>query len=143
MIEYKPLKGEDYDRLTTLWTECGIHYRKTGRDSRERIEKEAREKPGHLIGAFDGEELIGCVIVTDDGRKGEICRLAVKDDYRRRGIASELVKKCEKVLEGKGTEIKFVTIERNNSVSLKLFEKLGYEVRDQILYVSKKPHKDA
>ncbi|MCD4739999.1 GNAT family N-acetyltransferase [archaeon] len=140
-MEYKTLKEEDYEKLVKLWEECEIHYRKTGRDSKERVSKEIREMK--VIGAFDGNCLAGAVIVTNDGRKGEICRLAVKKEYRRRGIASRLIEQAENFLNQECTEIKFVTIEKTNSTSLTLFKKLGYKVHENILYVSKRPHNDA
>jgi ribosomal protein S18 acetylase RimI-like enzyme len=44
-----------------------------------------------LLVAIDGDEVVGTLVVGWDGWRGNMYRLAVREDHRRRGIARSLV----------------------------------------------------
>jgi ribosomal protein S18 acetylase RimI-like enzyme len=90
------------------------------------------------LGAFEGKEMIGMIIGTDDGRKGWINRLAVDPKYRRKGVAMELVRILEGALKKRGRKIICTLIEDWNETSLALFEKVGYIKHEDIFYLSKR-----
>jgi ribosomal protein S18 acetylase RimI-like enzyme len=71
------------------------------------------------------------------GARGWINRLAVDPRYRRRGIAKKLVAKVEEALAHEGIIIVAALVEAPNEPSLKLFRKLGYEERRDIIYFRK------
>jgi ribosomal protein S18 acetylase RimI-like enzyme len=49
-------------------------------------------QPGALLLlAFSGDLLVGTLVVGWDGWRGNMYRLAVRSDFRRRGLASQLV----------------------------------------------------
>jgi len=95
--------------------------------------------PYHVIGLERAGELIGVVLVTHDGRKGWINRLAVLPAHRRHGYAARLVAGAERILHEQGITVIAVLIETGNDTSLSLFQKLGYaELPGGIHYVSKR-----
>ena len=51
-----------------------------------------------LLVAVDHESMVGSVIAGWDGWRGNIYRLAVSPDYRRRGLATALVREAERWL---------------------------------------------
>lgn len=55
-----------------------------------------------LLVACDGERVVGTVIAGFDGWRGNMYRLAVDPDLRRRGIALALVAEAERRLEAQG-----------------------------------------
>ncbi|RLG50420.1 MAG: hypothetical protein DRO00_08700 [Thermoproteota archaeon] len=138
LVEIRRLVPDDYEKMIRLWEEAGLPYKPKGRDSRESIEKQMKENPDFVIGAFDGERLIGTIIASFDGRKGWINRLAVHPEYRRRGIGQLLIRKAETVFKEKGAWVICALIERENKPSLNLFEKCGYKPSNDIVYVSKR-----
>ncbi len=87
-----------------------------------------------LVAEFNGK-IIGVVLGTHDGRKGWMNRLAVDTEFRRKNIAKKLVSEAEKWFEENGLEVFTCIIERKNTASVKLFQKLGYEEWD-VRYVS-------
>jgi len=137
MTAYRRLKARDVPAMIRLWKNSGLPIREKGRESRARLRAEVKKFPRNFIGAVDGERLVAVAIVTSDGRKGWINRLAVHRDYRREGIALKLISKAEKELKARGIGIVSALIEKGNEVSSALFDKAGYELREDILYVRK------
>lgn len=128
----------DYSKIVKLWEDSGLESRPRGRDSKKAIEAQMKENPEYFIGAFEGPQLVGIVIVSEDGRKGWINRLAVDPGHRRKGIAKALVAEAEKVLSEKGIKIFSALIMDHNRGSKELFRNLGYKELEYVKYFSKK-----
>ena len=137
MIAYRRLKASDVPAMIGLWKSSGLPIRGKGRESPTRLRAEVKKFPRNFIGAVDGKRLVAVVIVTSDGRKGWINRLAVHPAYRHEGVALELISRAEKELKARGIGIVSALIEKGNEASSALFDKAGYELREDILYVRK------
>lgn len=133
-ITIRRLRLRDYDAILHVLDASGLKPRVRGRDSRRAIARQLRMNRTMYLGAFDGPELVGTVLGTHDTRKGWINRLAVLPEYRHRGIATRLVRACERALRKKGFEMYAALIEPENIASRSLFTKLGYETSD-VLYL--------
>ncbi len=137
-IEYRYLQPQDYEDIVRVWQAAELTYRAKGRDSRERVVAELRRQPSFSWGAFSEGTLIGTVIGSFDGRKGCVNRAAVTPEFRGRGIAQKLIDHCEQSLYQAGAQVLFCLIEKENSSSLALFEKVGYDRFDDVIYLSKR-----
>lgn len=139
-ITLRTLILADYDRWMDVWQQAGLHsIRPHGRDSRQAFARQLAGGTHTMIGLERASELIGVVLVTHDGRKGWINRLAVLPAHRRRGYAVRLVAEAERVLREQGITVIAALIETGNDTSLSLFQKLGYaELPGGIHYVSKR-----
>ena len=85
-------------------------------NSMESIERGASELT--CIGAFDSDELIGfCVF---DRKSGDLTQIAVRKEYRRQGVASQLL--CETVREMCTDFVKVINVPSDN-LSLPAFLK--------------------
>ena len=140
-IRIRRLRLADYSAIIEVLEVCGLHPRVRGRDNRRNLAKQLRSRQTCYLGAFDGSRLIGTVFGTHDTRKGWINRLAVLPEYQHRGIASKLVRACERGLRKHGLEMFAALIEQENAASRSLFSKLGYTSSD-ILYYRAKDHED-
>lgn len=138
---------KDYDAMFDLWRRSGLtSLRPTGRDSHDAIARQLRpdasshENPGFqtALGLQQDDQLIGMVIVTHDGRKGWINRLAVDPDHRRRGQAQQLLAAAEALLSAQDIRVIGALVERENDASLALFRQAGYHLHDDICYLSKR-----
>jgi GNAT superfamily N-acetyltransferase len=124
--------------MRRLWKAAGLPYKPRGRDSLRSLEKQRRRVPGYFLGAFKDCELIGVSLVTDDGRKGWINRLAVLPGAQRKGVASLLVNESEAILRRRGMRLLCAHIEAWNEGSITFFKKVGYHVENEILYLTKR-----
>lgn len=138
-IDTRTLTIEDYNAIIKLWKLAGLPIKPKGRESEENMEKQMKAFPEFFIGAFHEKKLIGVVIGSYDGRmKGWINRLAVEPEYRRKDIAKRLIDLLEKALKKQGAAVLCALIEYPNEESLSLFQRMGYVLHDNILYVSKR-----
>jgi ribosomal protein S18 acetylase RimI-like enzyme len=129
---------EDYDLLVRLWEQAGLPYKAKGRDSRESIAREMRASTGSFIIAEVDGTAAGTVLVTHDGRKGWINRVAVIPEFRNRGIGRALVQYAEQLLRDQGIGIFACLIEDYNQESLEVFQKLGYIEFHGMHYLTKR-----
>ncbi|MGB9713471.1 MAG: GNAT family N-acetyltransferase [Candidatus Bathyarchaeales archaeon] len=137
-MQIKRLTASDYEELTRLWLKAKLPFKPRGRDSKKAIEKQMQANPEFFLGAFEGDNLVGSVIVSCDMRKGWINRLAVDPDYRHRGIAKALIVEAEKTLRKRGIQIFCALIEEDNTESKELFRKCGYVENRDVVYFSKR-----
>ena len=91
----------DYDKVQALWMSSpAIVLTKV--DSRESIQKFLARNTGLSFVARDGEECVGAVLCSHDGRMGYLSNLVVREDCRREGIGRQLVGRCMYALTGLG-----------------------------------------
>ena len=142
-MEIQKLAPKDYDRIVKVWEKAGLPFRPAGRDSKNNLTIQLRSNRVIILGAIDENELIGVVMVTHDGRKGWINRLAVIPEYQHKGIASTLIEESEALLRKRGYEVYCVLIEKDRDTSEQLFSKFGYKEEKEIAYFTKRKRKDA
>lgn len=137
-MEIRPLRIEDYELMKKVWVKSGLSYRPEGRDSKEEIERQISEFGDLFLGAFEGDELVGLIIGTDDGRKGWINRLAVLPGHQRKGVGLTLIRALESALKKRERRIVSVLVELPNDESMALFKRAGYVEWDGMAYLSKR-----
>jgi len=138
-VHIRRLRLADYDAMIRLFRVCGLNPRTKGRESRTAIAAQLRTARNRYLGAFEGTRLVGTVFGTHDSRKGWINRLAVHPEFRRRRLASRLVRLCERGLREQGIQIFAALIEPDNAASEAVFRGLGYEIHP-MLYARRKVH---
>lgn len=128
----------DYDFLIQLWENAGLPHKPRGRDTKENIARELNGSNAVFLVAEKKGCLIGSAFGTHDGRKGWINRVAVLPEYRRQGIAADLVKELEYRITKMGIRIIACLVEKWNKDSLVFFEKMGYVRQEDIFYFTKR-----
>jgi ribosomal protein S18 acetylase RimI-like enzyme len=128
---------EDLPAVHALWKAAGLPFHPEGRDSIERLTSEMDQTRNFLLGAFMDGDMVGCVLASDEGRKGWVNRLAVSPDHRRSGVARQLVEACEEEFRSRGIGLVCALIEDWNAPSMALFDAAGYIRRDDIHYYRK------
>lgn len=135
-MEIRRFTPEDYDEVHSLWQSCNLSLEAS--DSKEEIVKFATMNPDtSLVGTFE-DKIIACVLGGFDGRRGLVHHLSVDEKYQGYGYGAEIMKYLENIFKDKGViKISFWVIKSNINV-VGFYEKLGYELRNDIVTVSKK-----
>jgi ribosomal protein S18 acetylase RimI-like enzyme len=137
-IEPCDLGESDYEQILDLWKRAGLSIRAEGRDSVGAFARQMRWGVQRMAGLRERDRLVAVAVLTHDGRKGWINRLAVDPAYRRRGLARQLIAEAERwFTQELGLEVWAALIEPDNTASQALFERMGYG-RHDLVYVSKR-----
>lgn len=93
--------------------------------SKENIETSLCNDKYRFFGFFDGEKLVGYGSVFIVSGEGYINNIAVLEDYRHQGIASQIIEKLIDVSK----ECEFVTLEvrESNNPAINLYSKYGFK----------------
>ena len=129
---------KDYDTLMTLWNDAQLPFKPKGRDKRDKIECELKQEKAIFLVAEINGKIVGSVFGTHDGRKGWINRLVVSPEFQRQNIAKKLIVEIEYRFSELGIDIIACLVEDWNTISLQVFEKLGYKKHSDIVYFSKR-----
>ncbi len=93
--------------------------------------------------ALDDEKLVGysgCIIGYDEA---DITNIAIDDEYRRMGIATELLKQLFILLSQKNITSVFLEVRQSNIVAQSLYNSIGFEPVGIRKMFYKKPEEDA
>lgn len=85
---------------------------------------------GNAFGAHDG------------GFRGYISKVAVGENWRRRGIASGLVKRILEAMDEAKIPLVFSHVEKTNAASLAMLQRSGFQIRDTH-YLADRTRKEA
>ena len=131
---------EDYEKVYDLWIHTKGMGLNTTDDSREGIDKYLHRNPNTCFVAEDNGEIVGVIMSGHDGRRGFIHHTAVKTEYREKGIGKKLVDSALTALEAEGIhKAALVAFEKNITGNL-FWEKIGFTVRDDLVYRNKNIH---
>lgn len=135
----------EYLKILALWKSAGLEWRDEGRDHPDKIKEQLEKGNIFFLGEITpNNELLGVILVTHDGRKGWINRLAVHPKHRHKGIAQKLLTVAEeRLFQTEAIDVVSALISADNRPSLALFEKAGYESWSGIRYYSKRKRPDA
>ena len=121
---------EEADALLALWRVAGTSPSVTDTiaDIRGAIESSASV----LVAEVD-QRIVGSLIATFDGWRGNMYRIAVHPDYRRRGIGRALVKEGEKCLAKLGVKRITALAEEKYPWAIAFWSSVGYEIEPGIV----------
>jgi ribosomal protein S18 acetylase RimI-like enzyme len=117
--------AEDAGPVLALWREAGAVVSAT--DDAEGIEALVAHDPGALLVVDGDERLLGSIVAAWDGWRGQIYRLAVHPDARRRGLGTALVRAAEHRLEGLGARRIGAIVMDDHEHALAFWQAVGYE----------------
>ena len=127
----------DYADVFTLWESAGdgIHLRRS--DSPEEIRKKIARDPDLFLVARAGDAVVGAVMGGFDGRRGIMYHLAVAPEYRRQGVANQLVDALEERLKAKGCIRYYLLVTKDNAEAIRFYQSRGWENMDDLYAFAK------
>lgn len=123
-------RPEAAEALLTLWQAAGTSPSVT--DTVADI-RGAIESPASVLVAEADQRIVGSLIATFDGWRGNMYRIAVHPDYRRRGIGRALVKEGESRLVKQGVKRITALVEEKYPWATAFWSSVGYEIEPGII----------
>jgi ribosomal protein S18 acetylase RimI-like enzyme len=114
----------DYVAVRLLLEEGGLFEQDWDRE--ERLRTKVERYPGSIIVAEQDRHIVGVVYFIEDGWGAFLFRLAVKDDYRQKGIGSRLLHEAEDRLRRMGVTVVTIFVEEADMSLRGYYEKRGY-----------------
>ncbi len=123
-------RPEEAKALLALWQAAGTSpsVTDTVTDVRGAIESSASV----LIAVAD-QRIVGSLIVTFDGWRGNMYRIAVHPDYRRCGIGRALVREGERGLAEQGVKRITALVEEKYPWATAFWSAVGYEIEPGVV----------
>jgi ribosomal protein S18 acetylase RimI-like enzyme len=107
-----------------LWRRAGG--RPSATDNEDAVGELLARDPESLLVAVAGDEVVGALIAAWDGWRGSFYRLAVDPAWRRRGLATALIRAGEERLERLGAVRLTAIVVDDEHAASELWERAGY-----------------
>ena len=120
--------------VITLWKAC--HLVRPWNDPAEDICFCLQSPASELLLAFVGDEIVGSIMMGNDGHRGWIYYLGVSPTWRRGGIARTLMVQAEQWMCARGVPKMHAMIRHDNLEVRSFYTALGY-ADDDVLVVEK------
>jgi ribosomal protein S18 acetylase RimI-like enzyme len=128
-VTIRPARRDDLPAVLELWGGARSSHAVT-EDSPSRVAG-LIESRSLLVADADGE-IVGALIAAFDGWRGNMYRLAVRPDFRRRGIARQLVEAGESGLRARGAPRVTALVAFDDDVARGFWAAVGYDADAEI-----------
>jgi ribosomal protein S18 acetylase RimI-like enzyme len=141
-IHTRPMRPDDYDAVRALWQATqGVGL--DASDEREPIIAYLERNPNLSrvaceVGSEATEKIVGAVLCGFDGRRGDLCHLAVAPIHRDRGSGRRLVEECLAQLRDVGMLKCNIRVFANNSKGQAFWRHMGFALRDDLAMMQRK-----
>jgi len=130
-LSIRACRLEDIQSVLELWRQADATPGVT--DTADDLRRAVTDSPTHVLVAEAGGRIVGSVIGTFDGWRGNIYRLAVHPDHRRQGVARALVAEVERMLVEQGARRITALVEKDHPRAMNFWEAVGYRVDERIV----------
>jgi ribosomal protein S18 acetylase RimI-like enzyme len=120
---------DDVDGLLSMWQEAAENAGRPA-DTRQAVTTLLGRDPEALILAEQDGELIGSIIAGWDGWRCHLYRLAVRPGWRRKGVASVLLRAAEDRFKRLGASRADAMVLDDNGLGQNLWRASGYSRQD-------------
>ena len=121
---------EEAEALLALWQVTGTSPSIT--DTIADIQRTIESHASVLVAEVN-QRIVGSLIATFDGWRGNMYRIAVHPDYRRRGIGRALVEEGERCLTKQGAKRITALVEEKYPWATAFWSSVGYEIEPGII----------
>ena len=124
-------RADDVPAVLELWVQERSGHASTS-DRREDVERLIADSPAALLVAERDGEIVGALIAAWDGWRGNMYRLAVRDEHRREGIGLALTRAGEDYLRRCGARRVTALVAFDDEAAGAFWESAGYPIDQEI-----------
>lgn len=125
---------DDYEAVYTLWTSCKGMGLNNLDDSADGIARFLRRNSDTCFVAEEHGQIVGAILAGNDGRRGYIYHTAVHPQYRRQGIATQLVEAVLQALRRARINKVSLVVFADNEAGNRFWQKMGFLPRTDLVY---------
>jgi ribosomal protein S18 acetylase RimI-like enzyme len=118
-------RAQEASDILELWRQARSEHATTS-DRLEDVQRLLAETPGSLLVADSDGVILGALIAAWDGWRGNMYRLAVRFEHRRRGIGLALVRAGEEDMRRQGARRITALVGYKDEVAAAFWESAGY-----------------
>ncbi|MBQ8749253.1 MAG: ribosomal protein S18-alanine N-acetyltransferase [Clostridia bacterium] len=122
MMEIDFAQFDDIDAIVRIEGECFMNEAWT----REMIESDFFKRSIYIVTRNELGVPIAYLSMLDLEIEGEILRVAVKKQYRRKGVAKRMIRFLIEHLKANGYQQLYLEVKSTNEEAIKLYEHLGF-----------------
>jgi ribosomal protein S18 acetylase RimI-like enzyme len=124
----------DYPAVYALWKQIhGLGIRSVD-DSLKGVARFLKRNPGLSVVADEGGDIVGSILCGDDGRRGCLYHVCVREDFRRKGIGKAMVVHCMEALKADGiNKVSLIAFTRND-IGNAFWKHIGWVKREDLNY---------
>lgn len=126
---------EDREHVVALW-QAAFSGDPPRNEPNGVIDRKLLVEDGLFFVAVGGEEVVGTVLAGFDGVRGWVYHLSVLPEFRRRGLAGQLMDHAEAQLRSRGCSKLNLQVRTSNAGVVAFYESRGYTL-DQVISLGK------
>ncbi|NOY42156.1 MAG: GNAT family N-acetyltransferase [Planctomycetes bacterium] len=138
-LVFAPMQADDFEEVRKLWLGCDGMILDARSDSREQIHFYLQRNPGLSQVVRDGGQIVAAVLCGHDGRRGYLSHLAVHPDYRRAGLARQMVQKSLSSLAAVGIPGCNIRLFTKNELGRKFWKEAGWQLLEVEVWIADTP----
>jgi ribosomal protein S18 acetylase RimI-like enzyme len=128
---FREYRSDDVGAVLELWRQADATPSIT--DTADDLGRAVADGLANVLVAEVEGQIVGSIIGTFDGWRGNIYRLAVHPACRRQGVARALVAEVEKRLTRQGAKRITALVEQDHPWAMAFWESVGYRVDERIV----------
>ena len=138
-ILIRPYKPEDETQILDLWIECGLVVPQN--NPKKDIARKLQVNPELFLVGLLKNHIVASCMAGYEGHRGWINYLAVSPKYRRRGLATDMMKAAEYRLRELGCPKINLQIRASNHETIAFYKSIGFS-DDHVLSMAKRLEQD-
>ena len=123
-VAFRNARVLDAEAVVRFWHESGASM--GAHDTVDRVRRAIEQPTAVMVLAVAGADIVGTLLGSYDGWRGNMYRLVVHPNRRREGIARELVRRVERAFADWGVERVTVLIEVDRPWAVQFWTAVGY-----------------
>ena len=129
-MKFRRATPDDTESILRLWKESGATRSIT--DDADTVRRVAEHPYAVFLLASQHDEIVGSIIGTFDGWRGNFYRLVVRPHLRRQGIGRELVRRVEAIFAEWGVRRTNALTEVDRPVARAFWSSVGYAADEHV-----------
>lgn len=132
-MKIRNYKNQDYSKVASILKESNLFDEVW--DSDENLASMVENNPESILVAEVNNDVVGNLLIVPYGNKvSYLFRLVVKNEFRKQGIATELIKKAEEIVKQKDISEVGLYVDSGNLGLHDFYKKRGFKISTGTYY---------